>query len=406
MRMQMTKVISLSEEAYKNLKRLKRSGEFKELKIAHFGNLANDAFPIVQALRKRQINADLYVYRPTHVCNLPQWEVCDLDVNDIGDPYNPDWEVLNKSFVQPPWMQVLIFSQAKDVISKSLRIWKVISAMRKYDLIIAHYPFTKYAQFSFKPYISFDAGTIRYFKKNNLGMKFTRRGYSKADAIIVTNPDTMDLFDKFKYKYYFIPFLIDISRYKYEKPSENLPYEYIFFMPSRQYWMEKGNNLFVEAFSQFHKEYKDSVLVMCEWGPDLYKTKVLVKKLDIEKSVMWLPLMSKPRLIKWYNLSTVIADQFILGSYGTAAPEAMACEKPVIMYISEKHYLRAFGEIPPVLNAKRKDDILEHMLMCTDSKFRIKIGQLSRKWVEKHHSPEVVINHHISVMSNVIQGVR
>jgi glycosyltransferase involved in cell wall biosynthesis len=145
---------------------------------------------------------------------------------------------------------------------------------------------------------------------------------------------------------------------------------------------------------------------MCEWGPDLYETKALVKKLDIEKSVMWLPLMSKPRLIKWYNLSTVVADQFILGSYGTTAPEAMACGKPVIMYLSEKHNLRAFGELPPVLNAKKKDDILKNMLMCTDSKFRSSIGRLSREWVEKHHSPEVVINRHIFLMSKVIQGVR
>jgi glycosyltransferase involved in cell wall biosynthesis len=380
--------------------------DIKDSKIAHFGNLANDAFPVVQALRNRQIDADLYVYRPAHVCSLPQWEVCDLDINDIGDPYNPNWEALNKSFVQPPWMYVLDFRQGKGIIPKFSRIWQVIHAIRKYDLVIAHVPFSIYTQFSFKPYISFDAGAIRYFDKNNLRTKLFKRGYLKANAIIVTNPDTMDLFDKFGYKYYFVPFLIDTSRYRYEKLSKSLPYEYVFFMPSRQYWIEKGNNLFIEAFSQFHKEYKDSVLAMCEWGPDLYETKALVKKLDIEKSVMWLPLMSKPRLIKWYNLSTVVADQFILGSYGTTAPEAMACEKPVIMYLSEKHNLRAFGELPPVLNAKKKDDILKNMLMCTDSKFRSSVGRLSREWVEKHHSPEVVINRHIFLMSKVIQGVR
>ncbi len=375
--------------------------DIKDLKIAHFGNLANDAFPVVQTLRDHQINADLYIYRPAHVCSLPQWEMCDLDINDIKDPYNPDWEALNKCFVQPPWMHVLYFHQG--FTSKPLRLWQIIRAIRKYDLVIAHVPFSIYAQFSFKPYISFDAGAIRYFEVNNFRTKLFKRGYSKANTIIVTNPDTMDIFDKYGFEYHFIPFLIDTSRYRPEKSSEKLPYEYVFFMPSRQYWKEKGNNLFVEAFAQFHKEHQDSLLVMSGWGTDLNETKALVEKIDIKKSVMWLPLMSKPRLIKWYNLSTAIADQFILGSYGTTAPEAMACEKPVMIYLSEEHNIKAFGEVPPVLNVKNKDDILKYMFMCTDSKFRSHIGKISREWVEKHHSPEAVINRHLSIYIDIMQ---
>ncbi len=330
--------------------------------------------------------------------------MCDLDINDIGDPYNPNWEALNKFFVQPSWMHVLNFRQG--IISKPLRLWQIIRAFRKYDLIIAHVPFSIYAQFSFKPYISFDAGAIRYFEANDFRTKLFKRGYSKANAIILTNPDTMDLFDKYGFKYHFVPFLIDTSRYKYQKPNESLPYEYIFFMPSRQQWKEKGNNLFVEAFAQFHKEHRDSVLAMADWGTNLNETKALVEKLNIGKSVMWLPLMSKPRLIKWYNLSTAIADQFILGSYGTTAPEAMACEKPVMIYLSEKHNLKAFGEFPPVLNIIEKDDILKYLFMCTDSTFRSRMGQLSREWVEKHHSPEIVINSHISIALKVIEDLK
>jgi len=372
-----------------------------DAKIAHFGNPVNDAFPIVKALRDRQIEADLFVYRPSHVCSLPQWELCDLDVNDIGNPYNPNWEVLNKDFIQPPWMHVLSFSQG--LFSKPQRFWQVIRAMRAYDLIIAHTPFPIYAQFSNRSYISFDAGAIRYFDANNLRKKLFERGYSKSKVIIVTNPDTMDLFDRYGFKYQFVPFLIDTARYRYEKSEKDLPYEYVFFMPSRQYWKEKGNNIFIVSFYQFHKEYKDSVLAITEWGTDLHRTKELVKKLDVEKSIIWLPLMSKPRLIKWYNLSTAIADQFVLGSYGTTAPEAMACEKPVIMYLSEEHNRKAFGELPPVLNVKNQADILNYLLLCTDSNFTRRVGELSRKWVEKTHGSEVVINKHLAIYMKIIE---
>ncbi|MBS7614765.1 glycosyltransferase [Candidatus Bathyarchaeota archaeon] len=375
--------------------------EIEDARIAHFGNLVNDAFPIVKALRDRQIATDLYVYRPAHVCSLPQWEVCDLDINSIGDPYNPNWETLNEGFTQPSWMHVLDFNQG--FFSKLQRFWQVIKAMRAYDLLVAHVPFSIYAQFSNKPYISFDAGAIRYFDANNIRTRLFKRGYLKAKDIIVTNPDTMDLFDKYGFKYHFVPFLIDTSRYRYEKPEKKLPYEYVFFMPSRQYWQEKGNNIFIESFYQFHKEYKDSILAIAEWGTDLHRTKELIKKLGIEKSIIWLPLMSKPRLIKWYNLSTAIADQFVLGSYGTTAPEAMACEKPVITYLSEEHNMKAFGDLPPVLNARKKEDILNCLLLCTDHNFNRRIGEQSRKWIIRIHGPDVVTNKHLAIYKNIIE---
>jgi len=58
--------------------------DIKDLKIAHFGNLANDAFPIVQALRDRQIDADLYVLfnndtylrRKRSFLSQPLWKRC------------------------------------------------------------------------------------------------------------------------------------------------------------------------------------------------------------------------------------------------------------------------------------------------------------------------------------------
>jgi glycosyltransferase involved in cell wall biosynthesis len=220
----------------------------------------------------------------------------------------------------------------------------------------------------------------------------------------MTNPDTLDLFHRFGFEPIFIPFLINTRRYKPE-PCDALPFEYVFFMPSRQIWRDKGNDLFVEAFAQFLKEYRDSLLVMVDWGIDKERTKMLVQKLEVQKSVLWVPLMSKPLLVRWYNRSTAILDQVVLGSYGTSAPEAMACEKPVLIYISQKRYLKTFGEVPPVLNVKQPQEILEAMIRCTDSSFRSHIGRLSREWVEKHHSPEVVINRHIFVMSKVIQGV-
>lgn len=369
------------------------------MKVVHMGNLANDAYPVVEGLRKRGVDADLYVPFPSHVCALPQWETCDLDASDIADPFNPNLTALNRDFVQPSWLHFIhIRRSGLDLPGRSVNFLRI---MRRYDLIVAHVPFALYAQFSRKPYIAFDAGAIRYLDMkpssyHRIRSWLLKRGYKNAKTILMTNPDTLDLFQAHGFNPVFMPFLIDTSRYRPTVMEDTLPFEYVFFMPSRQIWREKGNDLVVEAFARFCKEYKEALLAMIDWGEDAERTRSLVSKLGIEKSVMWLPLMSKPRVMRWYNLSTAVADQFVLGSYGTTAPEAMACEKPVVIYISEQHHLRTFGEVPPVLNARSTEEILSSLILCTDSSFRRKVGGLSREWVERHHSPEIVVSRHIA----------
>jgi len=174
------------------------------------------------------------------------------------------------------------------------------------------------------------------------------------------------------------------------------------FHPSRQQWNEKGNWMLVEAFKRFHKEYSDSVLVLVDWSLDRKRTRAYVKKLGLEKSVIYLGLMSKPRLIKWYNQSTVVADQFILGSYGTTAPEAMACAKPVIMYLSRRHMLQTFGEMPPVLNARTSEDIYQQLMLCTDKTFLKKQGDLSRRWTIEQHGSKVVGEKHLEIYNRIL----
>lgn len=110
----------------------------------------------------------------------------------------------------------------------------------------------------------------------------------------------------------------------------------------------------------------------------------------------------KRELVEYYNAADAILDQFILGSYGTAAPEAMACEKPVLMYYSEPAFLRTFGELPPLLNAFTPEDIEKQLSQCVDQSFRREIGNKSRQWVAKHHSWQLVVEKHRRLYSFVL----
>ena len=96
-------------------------------------------------------------------------------------------------------------------------------------------------------------------------------------------------------------------------------------------------------------------------------------------------------------------DQFVLGSWGTSTPEAMACGKPVITFYKRNYILRAFGEEPPILNSFTEDDIYSNLLKLAHSpEFVTDIGRKSREWIIKTHSSRVVALRHLAILQKAV----
>jgi glycosyltransferase involved in cell wall biosynthesis len=91
--------------------------------------------------------------------------------------------------------------------------------------------------------------------------------------------------------------------------------------------------------------------------------------------------MPKSRLIEYYQKSTAIFDQFLFGAFGTTAPEALSCGKPVVGYVESKYWQKYHTEPPPVLNASSEDDIYNAMVKLEDEQLRIDLGKRGRKWI-------------------------
>jgi len=369
-----------------------------KLRIAHFGNIANDAFPVVQALVAKGLSAELYIYRPCHVTALPHWELGTFPESIVGDPYNPNLEALDQLCPMPDWVHTLDLRRT-NLISKA---YKIIREMRKFDLIVAHVPFPIYAQFSGRPFVAFDAGAIRYMNLPGLRMRLMRRAYRKAECVIVTNPDTI-----FRHRFpnnrlEKVPFLIDTNRYI---PSSSYNYhdrlkaDFLVFCPARQYWKEKGNDILMNGFRKFMdvNPHVRAKLLLAKWGNDLAKSEKLIADLNLKDFVEWVPLSSKPKLIELYNAVDVVADQFILGSYGTACPEAMSCAKPVVIHLEPSFILDFFGELAPVLEARTSDQVEKRLSQCLDPAFRNSIAKASRAWVLRHHAAEIVAKRHLEI---------
>jgi glycosyltransferase involved in cell wall biosynthesis len=387
------------------------------MRILILGNMANDGYAVAKGLWDMNVDVDLAVNLSDFGMALPEWE--DGNMKDNVDPYNIKREQIENTLDNRS-KRIIYFDFLNKTKSKRAIFAKIktriqlIKKMREYDIVEAHVPYPIYSQFSGNPYVTYDAGWIRYLPYDtSIKGKLARRGYSKGKGLIMTNPDTFEISDRLSYldktKIHFSPFAIDPNKYrplpngdlrsKYVK--KNSSDELLLFCPARQMWIEKGNDKMITAFSKFVKVFPNSKFIMVAWSIDEAKSKKLVNDLGISNNVIWINPVPKNQLIQYYNIADIVLDQFVLGSWGTSTPEAMCCGKPVLIFYKKEYILRAFGEEPPILNSFNEDEIFSNLLKLAENKdFRNELGKKSRDWIIKTHSPSVVAKIHLDILES------
>ena len=386
------------------------------MRILILGNTANSGYPIAKELRKMNYDVDLALNLSDSVFCFPHWEEGNIE-ND-SDPIKLDpLEILN-CWNSPDWIRY--FDTYSKVPRKKLLLKKfgsrinLLKIAREYDFVESHFPHQVYLQFSGVPYVTFDTGWMRYVPSGNKFLdRLIRRGYKKSKAIILTNPDTYEIVDNLSYldkeKIHFAPFSIDPEKYK---PSDHRKLreqfvkdgELLLFSPTRQEWDVKGNDKMIKAYAKFVKKFPNSKFVIVSWSVDKERSKSLVDDLGISNNVIWITPVHKNKLIEYYNASDIVLEQFLIGSWGAGTLEAMSCGKPVLMFYNKNLILRAFGEEPPILNSFNEDEIYSNLVMLADDpKIRKDIGQKSRDWIIKTHSPNIVARRHLEIILNTIR---
>ena len=73
----------------------------RPLKVAHVGNIANNAY--LAAKHQRSIGIDAIVFSPdyTHVMGFPEWEECSFSRDDLSGHFTASFPETN--FVRPSW---------------------------------------------------------------------------------------------------------------------------------------------------------------------------------------------------------------------------------------------------------------------------------------------------------------
>lgn len=252
-----------------------------------------------------------------------------------------------------------------------------------------------------KPYYAVATGSdIREEARRN---KRLFRYFKEAEKVLALNIDMLSLKDELSFKHMeFFPFAIDTNKYNKRTISSDSSPMIRFFMPSHLDWGQansepgrnsfKGNDKFIKGFARAVHAGLKVHLTLLDRGSDREHAKALIEELQIKDHVSFLPEMRRKSLIDQYNNCDVVVDQFSIGSFGTIGLEAMACFKPVMIYLNKEAIIECYkDDPPPVFNVCNEDEIFEAIMQISNEKTHLnEIASRSREWVVHNHSLETV----------------
>jgi len=154
--------------------------------------------------------------------------------------------------------------------------------------------------------------------------------------------------------------------------------------------MNKGNHILIHGFAKYLKRmtFKKPLLVLFEYGPDVQASKCLIKQLQIENNVLWIPLISRKYIMCLLQEADFGADQFISPYFGGTGNEHLAAGIPFFSkVVTNEEYRKMTGHnLPPgLLPASTPEEICEYLLDYEVNKEKYKrLGAENKMWFDNH----------------------
>ena len=276
-----------------------------------------------------------------------------------------------------------------------------------------------------QPFFFFPYGSDLYeipwcYKKTNLikkpfyflisilqrkGIKYSKGIFLYQNGIIYNNANK-----KLNSEHLIIPYGIPVDLSKFSKKNLNNSilsfldtqrkyFDYIIFSPTRHTWYNpfdeidrKGNDILIKGFAKYIKNTKfNPLLILISHGCDVKKSKELIKKLKIEKNIIWIKRTSRNILRTYYYGCDIVADQFNFpnGGYGLIALEAWAYSKPLITHISK--FVNKNCKKLYYLEANTPDEIKDKLLLFEKNPEHVlDIGKKAYMYVKEKHGKKLI----------------
>jgi len=270
-----------------------------------------------------------------------------------------------------------------------------------------------------RPYVAYSHGTLRDIPfQNDLVGKRTLLSYDSADAVVITNADSIEkaryikkdgrriVFGLHGFDERRVAALIernDLSSHTDGRFGFGNDVK-LFFAPARHHWKDgfptwlKGNDNVIEAVKIVGKADVGSFKVaFVEWGKEVGLSRKLIEELGIDEYFCWVTPLRKTDLLNAYRAVDCVIDQFVLPCLGGITMEVMAVgETPVITLLDDEKMKEFYGETIPLYNCSTPEEIAAAMLeVITQPDQASEKVRLCGEWMSKYHSHRLVVEKQI-----------
>lgn len=247
-----------------------------------------------------------------------------------------------------------------------------------------------------RPYITSQSGGDIWFEasRGDLLGELMRESFRRSRLLVVSNPWTYAHARRYGFtNLIYMPKILDETVYApggaagRDEWSATSGGDFFVLTSSRLDERNKGSSIGLRGFAIFCQHVPSARLVLIGWGKDTEKKSRLLARLGIEEKVIVLPVSGKAKLRDYLRSADVFLDQFVLGYFGSAAMEGMACGLPVIGRVESDQYdsLSETGA-PPILNASTPEEVAKHLLdLYQNNLYRSDLAAAHRQWLCENH---------------------
>jgi glycosyltransferase involved in cell wall biosynthesis len=413
------------------------SPDAPRLRVALVGNVANCLVPVAQALRAGGLEAHLFVAD---------------DAPQVSRPENIDPRLLDVPWIRRgPWFPAW----------SALVPWRapVVAALRDYDVIVVSGTGALYAQWSGRPFCWWVSGhdlTATPFPwafrstyptwRRRLGAfplaLWQRRAARRAERIWVQPfAPFREALERLRIgappvSSTYLPLMVEIVPRGVDATGEHAlegspilrrmaDADLVVLHPSRMLiddsvtarrsgqW--KGNDRLIRGMAELRRRRPDLdallVLIDSSVSRDTDEARRLIDRLDMGEQVLWArpagaESFTRPEMAALYDAADVVAVEFGSGWFGTVALEGMAMGRAVLSHVDVGPMRELYPDGHPIVSAFEPTAVADALERLLDPAVRESLGTAGRRWVEEHHTPEVIGLRYVAEVSAAAQRAR